>query len=86
MFGTTSKESGYDARGLDLLKEIAFVVAPRPLVAIGGIDASNARRVLAAGACGVAVISAVAAAADPVASIRDLIELLSPLPQESNPR
>ena len=84
VFETASKESEYRARGLELLKEIASLVAPRPLVAIGGIDASNAREVVAAGVCGIAVISAVAAAADPVTSTRALVALLSPLPRGQN--
>jgi thiamine-phosphate pyrophosphorylase len=43
-----------------------------PVVGIGGIDASNAARVLAHGAAGVAVLSAVAAADDPVEATRVL--------------
>jgi thiamine-phosphate pyrophosphorylase len=45
-----------------------------PVVAIGGVDAVNAREVLEAGACGVAVVSAVGAAPDPVAATRALVE------------
>ena len=44
-----------------------------PVVAIGGIDETNARAVLEAGASGVAVVSAVGAAADPVAATRELV-------------
>jgi thiamine-phosphate pyrophosphorylase len=47
-------------------------VAPIPVVAIGGIDAGNAALAVRAGARGVAVISAVAAAPDPVAAARAL--------------
>jgi thiamine-phosphate diphosphorylase len=43
-----------------------------PIVAIGGIDAGNAAAAIAAGADGVAVISAVCAAADPEAATREL--------------
>ena len=43
-----------------------------PVVGIGGIDASNAAEVIAAGAAGVAVIAAVAAAEDPIAATREL--------------
>ncbi len=77
LFGTGSKESGYEARGLDALGEAARAVAPRPLVAIGGIDAAGAGRALRAGARGVAVISAVAAANDPEAATRALVEALA---------
>ena len=44
-----------------------------PVVAIGGIDAVNAREVLEAGASGVAVVSAIGAATDPAAATRNLV-------------
>jgi thiamine-phosphate pyrophosphorylase len=72
VFGTTSKESAYDARGLQMLEAIARFVAPCPLIAIGGIDAERIPQLLAAGATGVAVISAVAAAPDRAAATRAL--------------
>jgi thiamine-phosphate diphosphorylase len=68
VFGTASKDTGYDARGLPALSEVARAVAPRPLVAIGGIDAERVAAVLAAGARGAAVLSAVADATDPCAA------------------
>lgn len=43
-----------------------------PVVGIGGIDARNAGQVFAAGAAGVAVISVVVAAPDPVAATAEL--------------
>jgi thiamine-phosphate diphosphorylase len=43
-----------------------------PIVAIGGIDAANAAAAIEAGADGVAVISAVCAAADPEAATRGI--------------
>jgi thiamine-phosphate pyrophosphorylase len=73
LFGTASKDTGYDARGLAALREIAAHSAPHPLVAIGGIDAGNCARARAAGATGFAVISAVANAADPEAAVRALV-------------
>ena len=72
VFGTTSKESPWSARGVEALREVVAAVAPRPVVAIGGIDAKRAREAVAAGARGVAVISAVAGASDPVAATRAL--------------
>lgn len=76
VFGTASKESKYAARGLALLAEAARAVAPLPLVAIGGIDLARAASVRAAGAAGVAVISVVAGAGDPVAATRALVAAL----------
>jgi thiamine-phosphate pyrophosphorylase len=76
VFGTTSKDSPYEARGLDLLREVAALLAPRPVVAIGGIDAARAREAIAAGAAGVAVISAVAGAPDPEEATRRLVRAL----------
>jgi thiamine-phosphate pyrophosphorylase len=57
--------------GLDGLREIAETTS-LPVIGIGGIDAGNARQVLAAGAGGVATISAVAAADDPARAVREL--------------
>lgn len=65
VFGTRSKDTGFDARGLDALATVVACVAPRPVIAIGGIGEADVAQVLAAGASGVAVISAVAAARDP---------------------
>jgi thiamine-phosphate pyrophosphorylase len=47
-----------------------------PVVGIGGIGSGNAGQVLDAGAAGIAVISAVAAAKDPVAATRELRRLV----------
>jgi thiamine-phosphate diphosphorylase len=58
--------------GLEGMREISGATR-LPVVGIGGIDAANARQVLDAGAAGVAVVSAVAAAADPAAATRRLV-------------
>ena len=77
IFGTRSKASPYEARGVEALARVVRLVAPHPAVAIGGIDESTAREIAAAGA-GVAVISAVAGAADPEAATRRLLRPLAP--------
>jgi thiamine-phosphate pyrophosphorylase len=59
------------ARGLDGLREVV-VTTTLPVVGIGGVTTENAAQVLEAGAAGVAVISAVAAADDPVEAVREL--------------
>jgi thiamine-phosphate pyrophosphorylase len=73
VFGTTSKAMPHPACGLDALAAAVARAAPRPLVAIGGIDEGRIGAVLAAGAHGVAVLSAVAGAADPAAAVRRLV-------------
>ena len=73
VFGTTSKESEFTARGLKALETACLIASPRPLIAIGGIDTSHLWDLRAAGAMGFAVISIVAAAADPAASTRELV-------------
>lgn len=72
VFGTTSKDSPYDARGLSELEVIAGLDRNVPVVAIGGIDVQNLPAVLAAGASGAAVISTVVGAPDPSSAARAL--------------
>ncbi|MGZ4148111.1 MAG: thiamine phosphate synthase [Actinomycetota bacterium] len=60
-------------RGVDGLRDIVGATS-LPVVGIGGIDATNAWEVFEAGAAGVAVISAVARADDPIRAARSLVE------------
>lgn len=55
IYGTTTKDTGYSARGLELLGVAART--GRPVVAIGGITLERAAEAIAAGAASVAVIS-----------------------------
>jgi thiamine-phosphate pyrophosphorylase len=55
IFGTATKDTGYTARGLDLVRYAAG--RGKPVVAIGGITLDNARSVLEAGATALAVIT-----------------------------
>ncbi len=73
VFGTRSKVSEYSARGTDALAQIVDLAAPLPVVAIGGIDASNVGEIAATGAAGAAVISAAAAAPNPTLATRELV-------------
>jgi thiamine-phosphate diphosphorylase len=61
--------------GLEGVRKISAATR-LPVVGIGGIDAGNARQVLDAGAAGVAVVSAVAAAPDPAAATRELVAVV----------
>jgi thiamine-phosphate pyrophosphorylase len=64
IFPTVSKSDACDAIGATEFTRLAMRAA-LPAVAIGGIDASNVRQALDAGANGVAVIRAIFAAPDP---------------------
>jgi thiamine-phosphate pyrophosphorylase len=58
IYGTATKDTGYSARGLDLVRHaVRTLDAATPVVAIGGITLERAPEVLAAGAASVAVIS-----------------------------
>jgi thiamine-phosphate pyrophosphorylase len=76
VFATTSKDNPDPPIGPAGLARIAAVFRRRvphfPLCGIAGIDASNAADAIAAGADGVAVISALSLAADPQAAARTL--------------
>jgi len=76
VYGTTSKVNTRPPIGISGLRDIAHAVRARsarfPICAIAGIDESNAAAVIAAGADGVAVISALSLAADPALAARAL--------------
>jgi thiamine-phosphate pyrophosphorylase len=69
IFGTSTKETGYTARGLDLVRLAAERSAGRPVVAIGGITLERASEVVRAGAASAAVVSDLLTA-DPAARVR----------------
>lgn len=71
VFPTLTKTDTAPAVGLDGLAAMRRATGLR-LVAIGGINASNAARVMAAGADGIAVVSAIGLADDPEAAARSL--------------
>jgi thiamine-phosphate pyrophosphorylase len=56
VFGTTTKDTGYSAVGLELVSAAARLAKGVPVVAIGGITIDTAESVLQAGATSVAVI------------------------------
>jgi thiamine-phosphate pyrophosphorylase len=71
VFATPTKTDTSAPWGLDGLRQVRAATA-LPLVAIGGIHAGNAAEVLAAGADGLAVVSAICGAADPTIAAREL--------------
>jgi thiamine-phosphate pyrophosphorylase len=69
IYGTTSKDNTAAPIGIDGLRAMVEAIRARaahyPICAIAGINAGNAAGVIAAGADGVAVISALSLAPDP---------------------
>lgn len=72
VFPTASHPGAYTG-GLSLVKEVAAAVSV-PFLGIGGIDASNAGQIIAAGASGAAGITAITTAEDPSAAASSLLE------------
>ena len=56
MFGTATKDTGYTARGVEMLRQIRAAVS-LPIVAIGGINEENVVQIWRAGANSAAIIS-----------------------------
>jgi len=75
VFATPTKTDTKAPWGLDGLRRLR-ARTDKALVAIGGIQAGNAAEVLAAGADGLAVVSAIMAAPDPEAAARSLREIV----------
>ena len=71
IYGTSTKETGYSARGLDLVRRAAET--GRPVVAIGGITLERASEVIAAGAHSVAIISDLLTGGDPEERVRTIL-------------
>ncbi len=80
-FNTASKDDAGPGLGLDRLREVSRAVSI-PVVAIGGITRENVREVIAAGAAGIAVISAVVASPDIPAAAHELRELVREAKQD----
>ena len=74
VFGTATKETGYTARGLDLVRRAAG--RGKPVVAIGGITLDRAPEVIGAGAGSVAVITDLLHGGDPESRVREYIRAL----------
>ena len=72
---TTSKP-GLVGSGATLIRYVAEAVGPLPVMAIGGFDASNAGEAVLAGACGVAVRSALLRARDPARAAEGILRAM----------
>ena len=77
VFGTTTKDTGYDAVGLELVRSAAARAEGRPVVAIGGVTLERAAAVIAAGATAVAVIGDLLSTGKPEERVRSYLEALA---------
>jgi thiamine-phosphate pyrophosphorylase len=82
VFGTATKDTGYDAVGLEMVREASRRAAARglPLVAIGGITLGRAASVIEAGAASVAVIGDLLSTDDPRQRTREFLDRLGRQP------
>jgi thiamine-phosphate pyrophosphorylase len=80
VFGTATKDTGYEAVGLDLVRAAAAEVQRAglslPVVAIGGVTIDRALEVIEAGAAAVAVIGALYDGPTPAAQVRRFLRAL----------
>jgi thiamine-phosphate diphosphorylase len=74
IFGSTTKDTGYTARGLEMLRKIRAAVKI-PIVAIGGINEKNVAEVWNAGADSAAIISDLMGAEDVGGKIGRILDL-----------
>mgnify|MGYP006281058071 CR=1 FL=1 len=76
IFSTATKTDLDEPLGIEAVGALKSAT-PLPLVAIGGINASNAAEVISAGADGIAVVSAIMAAEDVPGSVESLLRSCS---------
>lgn len=75
IFYTASKARYGKPVGIDRLESVAHLLTI-PVFALGGVNQANTREVLAAGAAGISLISAIIAADQPRQAARTLLSLL----------
>ena len=76
VFGTRTKDTGYQAVGLRLVTEAARLCGERPVVAIGGVTLDNAPSAIEAGASCVAVIGDLLSGGRPENRVRAYCQML----------
>jgi thiamine-phosphate pyrophosphorylase len=76
VFSTPTKTDTKKPLGLDGLKRLKSGLKGKPLVAIGGINCSNAAEVLKHGADSLAVVSAICSAQNPAEAARNLRNII----------
>jgi thiamine-phosphate pyrophosphorylase len=74
MFGTHTKDTGYSARGAEMLRQVRGAITI-PIVAIGGITENNVTTVWQAGAASAAIIGDILRADDIAAKVKRILAL-----------
>ena len=83
VYPTQTKDTGYQAVGLEAVRRTVALAGPCPVVAIGGITLATAPDLIEAGVASVAVISDLLTGGDPERRVRRYIaELGGPCPSE----
>lgn len=77
VFHTGTKDTGYEALGLETLRRACLLGGARPIVAIGGITLDRAVDVMAAGAHTIAVITDLLETDDPSKRVREYLDRLA---------
>ena len=72
MFGTSTKNTGFAPRGIEMLRQIRAEVK-LPIVAIGGINEQNVQQVWQAGAGSAAIISDILGTDDVLSKTKRII-------------
>jgi len=80
VFRTPTKGDAAPPAGLSIFREMKDAGVGIPAFAIGGVNLSNAEEILEAGAWGLAVVSAVVAAPNPMEATRAFVEILTKHP------
>lgn len=80
VFGTATKDTGYAAVGLPMVRTAAERGAGRPVVAIGGITLATAPSVIEAGASAVAIIADLLSSGDPARRVAEYLEVMGHRP------
>lgn len=83
VFATPTKDDTAPPLGISGIKEINQRTSI-PIVAIGGINSTNTRDIILAGADGIAVVSAIVSAPSPEQAARELRQLISAAHREKN--
>lgn len=73
VYPTATKKDAEPVKGTALIEDIRSALPSFPIVGIGGVTAENCSAVIAAGADGVAVISAIASADQPAEAVKKFL-------------